>query len=96
MRGGKRQGAGRKRGASTTKTRAVADQLMKDGRMSPLEIMIQAMADVYRDAGALAAFQLAKDVAPYLHPRLTSTDVGKKNETSAAEALRELAAKLPD
>jgi hypothetical protein len=41
--GGKRQGAGRKVSTLTTKTRAIAEELVKSGGQSPLEVMLENM-----------------------------------------------------
>lgn len=71
--GGKRQGAGRKKGSATKRTREIADQAINDG-MSPLEVMLTAMrrhaeAENWDDAASIA-----KDAAPYIHPRLAAVE----------------------
>ena len=78
--GGARKGAGRRPGSVTQRTREVAERASADG-IVPIEIMLTIMREqwaVYEKdrtphngAIALAA---AKDVAPYVHPRLTATD----------------------
>lgn len=72
-RGGARQGAGRKRGSVTTKTREIAEKAMAEG-MTPLEVMLKAMrqhADAERwDQAAV----VAKDAAPYIHPKLAAVE----------------------
>lgn len=70
-RGGLRQGAGRKKGAATAKTRAVADQAISDG-ITPLEVMLGAMRSAWSAGDKDKAAEHAKDAAPYLHPRLAS------------------------
>lgn len=76
-RGGKRTGAGRKPGSSTQKTRQIADAVAATG-LTPLEVMVEAMLS-YRDAGELdKAASIAKDAAPYIHPRLASIEHGGK------------------
>lgn len=90
-RGGKRPGAGRKPGAATRRTRAVADRASATG-LTPLDVML----DVMRFQHALArsemekgeearpailadamtrALSAARDAAPYMHPRLTPVPV---------------------
>lgn len=70
-RGGKRAGAGRKKGATTKKTRAIADKAAEDG-ITPLEVMVRCMRDAW-DAGRMGdAQRYAVDAAPYMHPRLAS------------------------
>ena len=73
-RGGKRVGAGRPAGSATRRTREIADAAARDG-LSPLEVMLRAMrehalADRWDQAAAVA-----KDAAPYCHPRLAAVEV---------------------
>jgi hypothetical protein len=70
-RGGKRKGAGRKKGAATKKTRLIADLATADG-ITPLEIMLQAMRHHYRANDIALAVAIARDVAPYMHPKLSA------------------------
>jgi hypothetical protein len=74
-RGGRRPGAGRKRGSLSKKTTEIAAELGARG-LSPLEVMILAMR-YYHDAGNLdRAAAIARDAAPYMHARLSSIQVG--------------------
>lgn len=85
-RGGKRAGAGRKPGAATRRTRAVAERASATG-LTPLDVMLDVMrfqhalarsemekgeeARVNVVAAAMsAAVAAARDAAPYMHPRL--------------------------
>lgn len=43
--GGARQGAGRKKGAATEKTRKIADKLAEDGGVTPLEYMLEVLRE---------------------------------------------------
>lgn len=76
-RGGARPGAGRKPGIKSEKTKqreALAAEAIAAG-MTPLEIMLKAMrmlAEGGDAASMVAASQIAKDAAPYIHPRLSS------------------------
>ena len=80
-RGGKRPGAGRPVGAATRKTRALADQAAAEG-LTPLEVMLRAMRE-HAEAGRWdESAAVAKDAAPYLHPRLSSVDVRSQNEVT--------------
>lgn len=47
--GGARKNAGRKKGAATTKTREIADQLAADGLQTPLEYMLEVMRTTDED-----------------------------------------------
>lgn len=78
MRGGRREGAGRKRGSANAKTREIADQAALQG-VTPLEYMLRIMRDDEAEAGRRD--EMAKSAAPYMHPRLNSVDHGVKNET---------------
>jgi hypothetical protein len=116
-RGGRRVGAGRKAGAVTTRTRAIADQAAKEGK-TPLEVMLENMrhfAQVAADAEAVLegltaaeitggaemseqdqfnfllakvkqaaglrelAQDCARDAAPFMHPRLSPIEPGRKD-----------------
>ena len=69
MRGGKRPGAGRPRGAATKRTREIADFAVAEG-VSPLEYMLAVMRD--NDAEPARRDDMAKAAAAYIHPRLSS------------------------
>lgn len=72
-RGGARPGSGRKLGSATKKTREIADKAAASG-VTPLEVMLEAM-NSFRDAGELdRAAAIAKDAAPYVHPRLAAVE----------------------
>jgi len=72
-RGGKREGAGRKPGSANRKTREIAEKAINDG-LTPLEVMLTAMrkhaeAEMWDEAASVA-----KDAAPYIHPRLAAVE----------------------
>lgn len=67
--GGKRPGAGRKRGGANRKTREIADRAAQDG-ITPLEVMLAAMRAHHAEDRLDEAAAIAKDAAPYVHPRL--------------------------
>lgn len=70
-RGGKRIGAGRKAGAATKRTRAIADKATAEG-LTPLEVMLEAMRRHAKDEKWDEAASIAKDAAPYMHAKLAS------------------------
>ena len=81
-RGGRREGAGRKPGSKLTKSQLIAAEA-RDAGVSPLEVQLTAMREFWRRAHAngemdvgLAekACQIARDCAPYIHPRLASVE----------------------
>jgi hypothetical protein len=77
-RGGARPAAGRPKGTKNKRTvaREQIKRLAEEGGVTPLECMLATMRDLL-DQGdldsRLLACQLAKDAAPYVHPRLTAT-----------------------
>ncbi len=86
-RGGKRPGAGRKKGQITKATVYRQEMLAKAAAsgISPLEVMITAMRNAW-DAGQInEAVQHAVHAAPYIHPRLASTDMKLDDKRSAKE-----------
>jgi hypothetical protein len=89
-RGGRRPNqTGCPKGARTIRTREIAVQAALTGQ-TPLEVMLEAMRyyqAVHADPGATVSVRvcaidkaaaIAKDAAPYMHPRLTSVDDGGK------------------
>jgi hypothetical protein len=78
--GGERPGAGRKPGSPTKRRREIIDEAAKDG-ITPLEVQLRTMRALWDEANkggtldfekAAAACAIAKDAAPYLHPRLSN------------------------
>ena len=82
-RGGARKGAGRKPGAITQRTRDIANGLIDDGGMTPLEFMLQVMREGPPEGASAEVvfgtrnrqFEAAKAAAPYVHPRLAALAV---------------------
>lgn len=70
-RGGARPNAGRKAGAATKKTKAIADQAAHSGT-TPLEFMLGVMNDDGADFRNRMAMAVA--AAPFVHARLSSVD----------------------
>lgn len=78
--GGKRIGAGRKRGGANLKTRAIADEAARNG-ITPLEVMLHAMRHAYDAGDFREAAERGRDAAPYCHPKLSSIEVGGKKDS---------------
>lgn len=70
-RGGSRPGAGRKQGATTKRTREIADRAVAEG-ISPLEYMLARMRDP--EVSDDDRMEMAKAAAPYVHPKLSSIE----------------------
>lgn len=78
-RGGKRIGAGRPKGAATKRSREIADRAAKEG-LTPLEVMLTAMRKHAKEDRWDEAASIAKDAAPYMHPRLASMQHTGRND----------------
>jgi len=70
-RGGKREGAGRKVGAATRKTREAADAAADEG-LTPLEYMLQILRN--EQADIKDRMWAAEKAAPYVHPKLANVE----------------------
>ncbi len=70
-RGGSREGAGRKPGSVTVRSRAIANGLLDDGQ-SPLEFMLQIMRNPA--AKEEDRMDMAKAAAPFCHAKLSSVE----------------------
>jgi hypothetical protein len=72
-RGGARPGAGRKRGSLTKRTQEIAARASAEG-ITPLEVMLGAMREAWEKGEKKEAAAIAKDAAPFVHPRLSSVE----------------------
>lgn len=89
MRGGKRPGAGRKKG-SVSKHRKLAHSATiaaVGNEITPLEFLLNVMRHDPDDARRLDA---AKAAAPYVHPRLAATEISGSLALSHEDAINEL------
>lgn len=77
--GGKREGAGRKPGSATRKTREVAEKAAAAG-LTPLEYLLSVMRDT--EADGHARLDAAKAAAPYMHPRLAQVEAKAREDAS--------------
>lgn len=71
QRGGKRPGAGRKRGAPNKAT-AARQKAVEQSGLTPLDYMLSIMRDETKPTED--RFEAAKAAAPYVHPKLASVD----------------------
>lgn len=84
---------GRKKGIpnkATQKRRDVARKALKAG-MTPLDVLLEAMRDAYKDGGARGAAPHAKEAAPYVHPRLSAIAMKAKLSENPWEEMLALA-----
>jgi hypothetical protein len=73
--GGKRAGAGRKKGGTSAQSRARREEtlrLINEEGVTPLQVMLEAMRQQYEAGKLVAAAEIAKFAAPYVHPRLSA------------------------
>ncbi len=77
--GGARAGAGRKPGSLTAKTRAIAEKCAEKGE-TPLEVMVEAYLKLKEEGNLVEAAKIAKDAAPYMHPRLSNIELTGDSE----------------
>lgn len=91
-RGGKREGAGRKAGALTVRTRKVAEQAIAEGR-APLEVMLDNMRHFQTVAKNAEAILEGLTVEEYSGENLTPEDQFKKllAEVKKAAGFRQMA-----
>jgi hypothetical protein len=106
-RGGKRSGAGRKKGSLSKKTRAIAVRAAEEG-ITPIEVMIKTMRSAWARASrngdtvtsfkdALIAVAIAEKAAPYVHPRLAAArKVIAEDSEPLLEAPPQVIVYLPD
>lgn len=92
-RGGARQGAGRKVGSATAKTREVADAAAKGG-VTPLEFMLSRMRD--ETAPIADRMDMAKAAAAYIHPKLSSVEANLSADISLRPSVVEFVAPQVD
>lgn len=86
-RGGKREGAGRKAGSVTTKTREVADRAAEEG-ITPLDYLLSVMRD--EELERAERVDAAKAAAPYVHAKLAAVEHSGGISFSHEDALAEL------
>src|SRR6187200_3106656 len=75
-RGGRRRGAGRPLGSKNRRTAEIARAATEAG-ITPIEVMLGTMRELWALGTPEAkreAAEIAKDAAPYIHPRLASID----------------------
>jgi len=75
-RGGSRRGAGRPLGSKNKRTAEIARAAAESG-ITPIEVMLGTMRELWAKGTPEAkreAAEIAKDAAPYIHPRLASID----------------------
>ena len=81
-RGGRRAGAGRPAGSKNQRSAEIA-RAAADSGITPIEVMLGTMRELWAQGTPEAkreAAEIAKDAAPYIHPRLASIDQTVKED----------------
>lgn len=84
-RGGPRPGAGRKPGTPNKATIARQEEVAASG-VTPLEYMLEVMRNPLADE--TKRLDAAKAAAPFVHPRLSTVDVGNKDDKPFEQVMR--------
>jgi hypothetical protein len=90
-RGGRRRGAGRPLGSKNRRTAEIARAAAESG-ITPIEVMLGTMRELWAQGTPEAkreAAEIAKDAAPYIHPRLASIDQTIKEDRPFAVLLEQ-------
>jgi hypothetical protein len=79
-RGGHRPGAGRPKGSKSGPSQKTLARLklaatVAAGDVTPLQVMLETMRALWQQGEQMAACAIARDAAPYLHPRLATTNI---------------------
>lgn len=75
MRGGYREGSGRKKGSTHKVSLSTIQAIIeKEDFQSPLEIILNIMNQAYESEDYKLALEAAKGAAPYLHARLNEVN----------------------
>jgi hypothetical protein len=83
--GGKRDGAGRKRGVPN-KASAAREAMLSAAGLTPLEYFLNILRD--ESQADDKRFMAAKEAAPYVHPKLASTAMQHDTTDAFVEMLR--------
>lgn len=76
-RGGAREGAGRKKGLPSVKIKdrlSVVEKAMAQG-ITPIEVLLNTMRQLYASGQLMEAAKVAGDAAPYCHSKLASIEL---------------------
>ena len=84
MKGGKREGAGRKKGSQNKNTAERMAALLAGGE-TPLEYMLRVLRDP--ETEYKRRDDMARGAAPYIHPRLANTEISGDAEKPIAHKL---------
>lgn len=84
-RGGFRAGAGRPKGAASKLDSEARAAVLSGDEETPLQYLLRVMRTSADEARALDA---AKAAAPYVHAKLSSIDVGNKDDKPFEQTLR--------
>ena len=78
-RGGSRANSGRKTSLPNKTIREVANDILRSGKVTPLEVMLEVMYACRRKKDMAGALEAAKAAAPYIHPRLQAVEMSGRD-----------------
>lgn len=85
-RGGARPGAGRKQGSVNKLDQEARAKVLESGEETPLDFLLRAMRDGSHEFPH--RLDAAKAAAPYVHAKLSSIDVGNKDDKPFEQVIR--------
>jgi hypothetical protein len=88
--GGKRPGAGRKRGNLSKRTTEILQADAASGEIMPVEVLLFAMRHHFAAQRYDDAASIARDAAPYCHPRLSAVAVSGGESPVRLELVEEI------
>jgi len=86
MRGGKRPGAGRPKGAASKLDAEARAAALSSPDETPLDFLLRIMRDANQPLNERK--DAAKAAAPYVHARLSTVDVGNKDDKPFEQVMR--------
>ena len=79
---------GRKKGSLNKQNQEIRDRAMYAG-MTPLELMIMCMKEAFTEGEKDKGFLYAKDIAPYVHPKLAAIMVQSERGHKTIDQIQE-------
>lgn len=85
-RGGARPGSGRKQGSVNRLDQEARAKVLESGEETPLDFLLRVMRD--QDKEFPHRLDAAKAAAPYVHAKLSTIDVGNKDDKPFEQVMR--------
>jgi hypothetical protein len=85
-RGGKREGSGRKPGSVNKLDQEARARVLESGEETPLDFLLRVMRGDEQEF--IHRLDAAKAAAPYVHAKLSSVDLGNKDDKPFEQVIR--------